>query len=434
MKSMAKPHCIDVAIREAQVQILSLIHPQGIPAMNIYKSTRLAVAMVATMLIAFPASSQTFQFQVPIAGLNVETDLMFTKVAVGSTHACGLTPANGVMCWGSGGSGKLGTGNSASSALPVQVVGMESGVLDIQSGQSHTCALTSGGIMKCWGANGGGQLGNGIAPSLTSYSTPNNVIGLPSAVASIAVGYNHTCATTINGAAYCWGNNLYGQLGNGATSSTGQSTPTLVQGLSSGVSSIAAGGEHTCAKMISGSLRCWGNNTTGAVGDGTFTRRTSPVTINGLSSAVASVTAARYHTCATDVVGAAYCWGNGGQGSLGNGSTQNRSTPTLVSGINTGATLIDGGINHTCAIVNATAKCWGFNNKGQLGDGSTVNTLIPISVQGISKPLTSLSTGDYLTCAVEQGGKTYCWGQNSSGQLGNGTVSDSAVPTQVVKE
>ena len=403
--------------------------------MKIFKSALMTAALAGTMLAALPAFSQgTYQFQVPVQGLDVEAELTFTKVAAGAFHACGLTTAGGVMCWGGGGSGKLGNGLTESSALPVQVAGLESGVVDIQGGQSHTCALTDGGNMKCWGSNASGQLGNGQAPSWASVKTPIDVINLSNSVASIAVGYNHTCAVTATGAAYCWGSNSYGQLGTGTISTTGQSTPTLVQGLSTGVSSIAAGGEHTCAKTTSGTLRCWGNNATGAVGDGSWTRRTSPVNVEGFSSAVASVAAGRYHTCATDVSGKAYCWGNGGPGSLGNGTTQNRSTPTLVSGIGEGATAIDGGINHTCAIVSGTAKCWGYNNVGQIGDGTTTNRLTPVSVVGLDKPVISLTTGDQLSCAVVQGGKTYCWGANDIGQLGDGTIDNSSTPSQVVKE
>lgn len=335
------------------------------------------------------------------------------------------------MCWGGGSSGKLGNGSSTSTALPVQVIGLESGVVDVQAGQSHTCALTADGIMKCWGGNFSGQLGTG---DKTSSLVPVPVPSLGSNVASIAVGYNHSCAVTRAGAAYCWGFNMYGQLGNGSTSTTGILNPGVVIGLSSGVSSIATGGEHTCAKMTDATLRCWGNNSTGAVGDGSWTTRTSPVNVSGFSAAVTSVAAGRYHTCATDASGKAYCWGNGGPGSLGNGSTQHRRTPTLVSGITTGATAIDGGINHSCAIVNAAAQCWGYNNYGQVGDGTVTNKLTPVAVASLDGPVLSVAAGDHFSCALVEGGKVYCWGANDQGTLGDGTTGQSSVPVQVVKE
>ena len=261
---------------------------------------------------------------------------------------------------------------------PGSVVGLASGVARITAGPSYTCAVTTSGGAKCWGYNGYGQLGDN---STTKRLTPVDVVGLGSGVASISAGNNHTCALTAAGAAKCWGQNTYGALGNNST--TDRLTPVDAVGLTSGVASITTGFHHTCAVTTSGGAKCWGRNTNGQLGDNSATNRSTPVNVVGLTSGVASVSAGNNHTCAVTTSAGAKCWGNNINNELGDNSATNRSTPVNVLGLTSGVASISAGNNHTCvAMMSGDAKCWGYNANGQLGDNSTANRNAPVDVPG----------------------------------------------------
>ena len=192
-----------------------------------------------------------------------------TEVSGQDLHTCAVTSTGGLKCWGLNDDGQLGDGTTNQSSTPVDVTGLTSGVAAVTLGETHACALTAAGGVKCWGA--GNLLGDGTS---NSSSTPVDVTDLTSGVAAVAAGSQHTCAVTTSGGLKCWGGNSKGQLGDGTT--TLRLAPVNVTGLTSGVAAVAAFGDHTCALTTSGGLKCWGQNNSGQLGDGTTTNRTTP--------------------------------------------------------------------------------------------------------------------------------------------------------------
>lgn len=247
----------------------------------------------------------------------------------------------------------------------------------VDVGSGGACALLTAGGIKCWGWNGYGQLGD---TTTTNRSTPVLVSSVPSGVVAVSVGGDaHSCALDSSGGVWCWGANWNGQLGDGTT--TTRTSPVQVSGLSSGVKQIAMGAEHTCALTTDGGVKCWGKNAEGELGDTTTTGRTTPVSVSGLSSGVASIGAGKYHTCVVLDSGEVKCWGGNWSGQLGDGTTTDRTAPTSVSGLSSGITSVEGGNTHTCVVTTTNSvKCWGENNSGQLGDGTTTNRLTPVDI------------------------------------------------------
>ncbi len=376
--------------------------------------TMLAVTLVAVMLVA--------QSRPVTASASTEA------ISPGSYHTCAIV-GGGARCWGYNYYGQLGDNYAEpASGVPVDVVGLSSGVTAISVSGYHTCAIVNGGA-KCWGYNYYGELGDGNLG--TDSGVPVDVVGLSSGVTAIDVGEYHTCAI-VNGGAKCWGDNAFGQLGdNNAPTDSG--VPVDVQGLNTGVTAISAGEYHTCA-IVNGGAKCWGFNLLGQLGDGnTGTSSGAPVDVQGLSSGVTAISVGRSHTCAV-VNGGAKCWGNNGNGELGNNNAGTDSAvPVDVQGLSSGVTAISAGDSHTCAIVNGGAQCWGFNYSGQLGDNNAgTDSAVPVDVIGLSNGVTAISAGSFHTCAIVNSG-AQCWGYNSHGQLGDNNVgTNSAVPVEVV--
>jgi alpha-tubulin suppressor-like RCC1 family protein len=348
-------------------------------------------------------------------------------ISAGLSHTCALSQSGGVTCWGWNVSGQLGDGTRTSRDRPVEVMGMTSGVTAIATGMSYTCALTADGAVKCWGENGSGQLGDGTS---VQRLTPTDVTGLASGVTALAAGAGHTCALTEGGGVKCWGENFSGQLGDGTSSQ--RLSPTDVKGLMTGVANVVASGDDTCVLTTGGGVKCWGDNDSGRLGDGSTAGSLEPVNVNGLSSGVTAIAAGGGHACAVTSGGGVKCWGYNGDGALGDGTTNNRIFPMDVRGIAGGAKAISTGECHTCALLrHGNVMCWGENYFGELGVASRTDHLTPVNVRGLGIGVTALASGGGFSCAVIEGG-VRCWGFNNYGQLGDGTTIDSDSPVDVV--
>lgn len=357
-----------------------------------------------------------------------------TQVSAGSFHSCAVTTEGGVMCWGNNSLGSLGNNSKTNSAVPVEVQGLASNMAYVVLGTRHACALTTAGGVKCWGDNREGQLG--IASTEASSLVPVDVQGLSSGVAMVAAKGDHTCAITTTGGLKCWGLNSDGQLGNNSTAKS--LVPVDVQGLTSGVATVAAGADHTCAVTTSGGLKCWGGNIAGQLGINSTEPSLIPVDVPGLTGGVSSVSSGFAFTCAVTSGGALKCWGSNNYGQLGDNSlgtplSGQRWTPVDVVGLASGVKSVTTGGHHACAVTNAGGlKCWGFNGSGRLGDGSTLDSGIPLDVSGLASGVSLVDAGINHTCAVISSATLKCWGFNRFGQIGNNSTDASSVPVDVV--
>ena len=348
------------------------------------------------------------------------------QVAAGDDHTCALVAGGAVKCWGGNGAGQLGNGTfGPAEPVPVPVSGITDATA-VSATYQYSCARLAGGTVKCWGSNAFGELGNGTVTS--AEPIPVLVSGITDATA-VSAGDGHTCARLTGGTVKCWGRNAFGELGNGTT--TNSSTPVAVTGIANAIA-VSAGNAHTCAWPASGAVNCWGAGANGELGDGTNTDSSIRTTVSGITDATA-VDAGAEHTCARRTGGTLKCWGLNNAGQLGNGTTTNSSTPVAVTGIFLGATAVSAGAEHTCArLAGGTLKCWGNNGHGQLGNGTTTNSSTPVAVTGITSA-TAVSAGTGHTCAaVLARVAVACWGHNDAGQLGDGTTSDSSTPVFVV--
>jgi len=354
-------------------------------------------------------------------------DCGWIQVSAGDAHTCGLKADGTAWCWGANEKGQLGDSTTEPRLTPVRV-GELTGVVAIATGEVHACAIDDQGHGWCWGDNEQGQLGNGtIMPS----PSPVPVAGLDGAQ-TLAAGRRHACATTAAHEAYCWGDNDAGQLGIGNNNDMQSAALVAVgAGLTSAIR-ISAGGQHTCAAREDDTVWCWGENGQGQLGNHTSDDSSLPMAVDTAGGYLGGtiLSAGWQHTCSRDIAGVAWCWGDGADRRLGNGFTQDAQSPTLVIGIDA-VTSIAAGAVHTCAVdVGGAAWCWGRGTEGQLGSGSTPPSSEAVPVVDATT-VRHITTGAAHSCAIITDGTAWCWGANGDGQLGDNSSQSTDVPVLV---
>lgn len=391
----------------------------------------------------------------------------FTNIAAGGYFTCALEGDGDAWCWGAEDSGELGNGGDASDTVyaPVAVV-MPSSVdfeqIDID--YVNACARSTTDVVYCWGDDSLGGVGNTSNDgSETQWFTVPVAIAtagaLPDTYASMDTGDGFACGVTAAGEAWCWGTDDYGQLGIGDWNQSSETAPTRVADRGSLIpSDIAIGDGVACALDVIGRAWCWGANGMGQIGDGTRTDRLLPTAVTmpvhaGEPVVFGEIQMGGSHVCALDLDGAAWCWGENGRGQLGDGTTTDRLVPTRVDmptylGAEVTFFVLSLGAEHTCAMsyedgYNTQTWCWGEGSNGEIGDGNTSDRSTPTevtlpSVNGTPiTGFTDITVGGSHTCATSIyygiSGLIWCWGDNASGQLGDGTTIDRSVPTEIIR-
>lgn len=365
-------------------------------------------------------------------------------VNVGDSQTCAIKEDHSLYCWGNNAQGELGDGTSgfdcpsqggnpgtcADKSVPVLIEKNEWTEITAGAGgmMSHTCGISADRQIYCWGSNVYGELGDGTTEFRNIPTKMSN-----DTWSKIAAGTMHTCAIKEDRELYCWGDNRYGSLGDGTTVS--RTIPTKIARTDSWLE-VATGGAYTCAINNENQLYCWGANNGGKLGDGTILDKFIPTKIG--DDTWASVTTGSGHTCAIKTDNSLYCWGYNFSGQLGDGSSGELSDKNIPIKIGEASwSAITAGAVHTCGItIDGTLYCWGRNATGNLGDGTTNDKNIPTRIghEKWSEIKTGGGTYGWHTCGRKvESGKLYCWGSNGFGQLGNGTKIDKYIPTLVVE-
>ncbi len=375
-------------------------------------------------------------------------------ITAGYAHTCALLADGSVQCWGSNTDGALGRGTVSTTepfayANPAPVSGLGGNVTAIAAQFFGTCALLGDATVRCWGRNAFGELGNGTITSgnTQGIGAPGTVTGLGRPVTAISAGGGFACALLNDNTLWCWGDDGYGQLGDGMArtefGATGSPVPVKVLGLSalSTIAGVAGGAFHTCAIGTNGNIFCWGINDRGSLGRGTATD--FEVTPSGVSLTQAAIglTSGYEHSCMVVSGGGVRCWGQNYYGEVGTGTFSTTQplgilSPASVTGGLLASKIAAGpAAYHTCAVTAAGAVyCWGSNYGGELGDGS-INTstmpfgkATPVMVVGLPGQASAVASGGFHSCALMKNGSVWCWGTNTDGQLGNGfTTSATAI-------
>ena len=384
------------------------------------------------------------------------------NITSGGWHNCGINAGGLAYCWGNNGNGQLGDGTTTQRNSPVAVdtSGVLSGkkVVQMAAGIWNTCALTTEGKAYCWGTGSDGANGNGtttqqttpVAVDTSGVLSGKTIIQIATSQPNTSTGTNYTarpstCAVTSDGGVYCWGNNAQGQLGDGTTTQRNSPVAVDTSGVLSGkkVVQITMGSAHVCAVTSDISMYCWGDNTYGALGNGSSTDSSTPVeatefTGYSLLYRPIRVVAGYLYTCAISAtITYLSCVGNNGDGQFGNGTTTASTSVKAVdmSGALNGKSIAALSTHYAtiCAkATDATTACWGDNSDGSVGNNSTTDATTPVAINTSGalsgKTVVGIDVGMNQACATSSDGQVYCWGDNSIGQLGDTSTTNSLVP------
>jgi hypothetical protein len=313
------------------------------------------------------------------------------SLSAGGGRTCAITQERSLFCWGYAVFGSV--------FEPAAVSGIPGVVRSVSVSHGLRCVLTDEASTHCWD-----QLGSLAKVGATAF-------------ASVGVAAWSGCGLTGSGEAYCWGSNMYGNVGDGTTEDRTEPVPVAS---SARFRQLSAGDSHVCAVTTGGEALCWGRNSWGVIGDGTVDNvRLEPTPVAG-GHRYRSVHSGGNITCALTEQGAAHCWGLAGL--LGDGSQETRPVPGPVAGSHS-FRILTAGNAHVCGLtVDGAAYCWGRNAEGQLGTGTRENALVPARVNTTER-FADLAAGSHHTCGVTPAGVVFCWGYNGDGQLGTGRVT-----------
>ncbi len=344
----------------------------------------------------------------------LDNDTSYSNVMAISSR-CAIVSPGTLKCWGFNGQGMVGDNSTTNRSTAVIVDSGTNYSSVVTDSNGSTCAITTGGNLKCWGSNTFGAVGVGTATA--TYTTPQTVNG-GTLYSKVSHGGLTGCGITSAGVLKCWGNSYAGQTGSGST--TYVNAPTIIDGGTNYIDISA--GQTTCGVTSTGVLKCWGSGSGGSIGDGGVTQRNIPVVVDG-GTLYSKVSVGNFHGCAITQAGALKCWGYNSDGQLGDGTTTQRNTPVLIDSGVSYAKIFTGPIN-TCGItVTYILKCWGRNNVGQLGDGSAINRLVPTVIQS-GTTYTEIAMSDTHTCG-RTGEVMLCWGLNSNSQMASGVAYET---------
>ncbi len=340
------------------------------------------------------------------------------QVSAGNRHTCGISPTGILYCWGRDNFGER-DGNLSVNFPTPRPISDSIQFLSISSGFGHSCAISADSTAYCWGWNHSGQLGSGDDTDL-AILTP---IDFDRKIVYIDAGYDHTCGLTADGTAFCWGWNYDRVLGTESVEEN-VTLPSRVNTTERFVK-ISVGDNFTCGITADSSAMCWGVNYNGELGIGSDSTKITTPTQVVRNEKITSVSAGDNHACALDTNNRAYCWGWNANDQLGGTTTETCGTsypwpcstvPLLVSD-SLFFKQISAGSGHTCGIsVDGMVFCWGNNFSGQLGDGSFVNRPIPASI-AVNLNFVAVAAGSSHTCALDADGILFCWGSNENGQI-----------------